>query len=533
MRNLYKKINAFIQESIVTKSTVKIAAAALIITAVASTLSIIIAENYHKRLLENSISQLASTVKNSASIAAFTSDTQLATEVGRGLLTNHIVKKVTITSNVNNAHQVLITLPANLPALDQTPQIQHLFSPFDAKERVGEMNIWLDESLVKQQTHTYAKLMALIILATLACITGILSWVIYQSITKPIKSIADEMHKLDLHGSALLHIPPKHEHDEIGRLVHDSNQLISHLKTLIKSEHDLYLKHASAEERLRMVFERSQTGMFVIDHHFLVHSWNPALLNLLNLKSSDIAAKHGGIELKQLLPGHYHTLQQTTKKVIKSSEPATATFSVGELSKTQRWLEVSIIAIDAHHMQGIINDVTAHKAETLRAIKISERDPLTQLLNRRGFEPKLDALMQHKEAPLSLALLVIDLDNFKPINDHFGHEAGDFVLKAVSKHLIDSVRKDDWVARLGGDEFAIIINSTELPQLANRISKAIIDTISKPIKFEKKSLKIGASIGIAFSDARSHSPKLLMKHADEAMYMAKQAGKSCYRVYNG
>ncbi len=532
MPSLYTTLKTLMQERIVVKSTAKIIASALVILIFASSIAISSSNSSKRKQVKINIEQLASTVEYSASIAAFTTDTQLANEVSKGLLSNHIVKKVIISSQMNDGIHILANMPAGTDLSQPIPHIKTLHSPFDKAEQVGELKIWLNEEFVAAQASTFAKLTTLIILAILICITALLSLVIYHSITKPIKSIADEIHHLNLKSDDLLSTPKNHDHDEVGRLVSDANQMISHLKTLIKSEHHLYVQHASAEQQLRMIFEQSQTGMFVINSSLNVTSSNPALISMLDLKHGVIHKQDGSVTLKTLFPTHYDKVKDKIEMAKIGGKPLKFTLIFDQKDKKNKWLEISLLAIDNYQIQGIVNDVTSHKIAELKAIKIAERDPLTQLLNRRGFEPKLDSLMQHAATLPTLALLVIDLDGFKPINDNFGHDAGDYVLKLISSQLLDSVRKDDLVARLGGDEFAIVLDSDELPELAYRVAKIIVKQAAKPIQYNGHTLSIGASIGIAISNEGSPTSTLLIKHADEAMYMAKQAGKSRYHLYN-
>lgn len=528
----FEKITTFTQENIVAKSTLKILASAFIIAVFASIISILGLQHYQQIQLQESIQQLASTVENTASIAAFTADKQLANQVASGLLTNKIVKKVVITVTVNKTSRALISLPSNLNMHDQQPFTKQLYSPFTSNEKVGTLQIWLAESLVKEQAGAYATFTTFIMLGILISITAILSWVIYQSIIKPIKSISDEMHSIKLHGDSLIRTPANNKHDEIGRLVRDTNQLIARLKNLISSEQQLRIQHEHAEQRLRMIFEKSQTGMFVMNANLTITSWNPALLSMLNHEKKGMNTNSGNIALKDLISSHYAIFEQTTKTALTSKEPLNFILNIENLDKKQKWLEVTLLAIDNNQVQAIFNDITSHKTAELNAIEIAERDALTGLLNRRGFAPKLELLMQHQITPPPLALLVIDLDGFKEVNDRFGHDAGDYVLKEVSRILIDCVRKQDWIARLGGDEFAIILNSIELPELACRVAQKVVDALSEAIIFNNQTLHIGASIGIAVASSHSNTPLLLLKHADEAMYMAKQAGKSRYHLYN-
>jgi len=532
LANPDKNLLKFIRESIVTKSSVKILFSALIIAAIGLLIALLSSYRYQQTQLENSIQQLATTVESSANIAAFTNDDQLAREVIRGLLTNHIVKHVVLTSSSKSGEVTLAYLPNTSTIEHQKPHTKSLHSPFNAKEKVGEIKIWLNEDFVQKQTNTYVKLISFILLALTLSITALLSWIIYQSITKPIKSISDEIHQFKLDSQHLIQTPEHHQDDEIGRLVSDTNLLITRLQKSIENEHLLTLKHWAAEQRLRMIFENSQTGMFVIDNNFIITSWNPALLSMLNLEEQQINNSKDNVTLESLLPEHYKNIKSKVEIAVTNEVPVNFTLILDQENGKHKWLAASILDIGDDQIQGILNDVTSHKVAELRAIKIAERDPLTQLLNRRGFEPKLDSLMQYSTQVPSLALLVIDLDGFKQINDNFGHDAGDYVLKLISSQLIDSVRKDDLVARLGGDEFAIILDSIDLPKLAYRVAKIIVKKAANPIEYDGKLLQVGVSIGIALADEHSSTSQLLIKHADEAMYIAKQAGKSCYHLYN-
>ena len=131
------------------------------------------------------------------------------------------------------------------------------------------------------------------------------------------------------------------------------------------------------------------------------------------------------------------------------------------------------------------------------------------------------------------ALIVLDLDGFKPINDRFGHEAGDALLVEIAKRLKSIIRTEDIVGRLGGDEFVIILGNlgpeaTAAQKKVELIAKRLISTISVPLSFDHKELKVSTSIGIRFLDAEATSQtEHLINDADSAMYLAKKAGKGC------
>jgi len=131
------------------------------------------------------------------------------------------------------------------------------------------------------------------------------------------------------------------------------------------------------------------------------------------------------------------------------------------------------------------------------------------------------------------AVMFMDLDGFKSVNDRLGHAAGDEVLKATARILVEEVRVGDTVARLGGDEFVVILEpALNLSEVA-RIAKRIMAALQKPIEVNGDTAEIGVSIGVAFFPEHGESPIQLLEAADDAMYAAKAAGKNCFCVFEG
>lgn len=159
--------------------------------------------------------------------------------------------------------------------------------------------------------------------------------------------------------------------------------------------------------------------------------------------------------------------------------------------------------------------------------ELARRDPLTGLFNRRQFTEALEreaSATQRRQG--GFALLMIDLDNFKPINDLHGHAAGDTVLLAVSTRLSGHARVHDTVARIGGDEFVLICPDLSTEQAAADLCERLLRSLNQPIELTTGTVSIGASIGIAFYPADSESVDTLICKADKAMYQAKQTGRN-------
>jgi len=170
-------------------------------------------------------------------------------------------------------------------------------------------------------------------------------------------------------------------------------------------------------------------------------------------------------------------------------------------------------------------DITEDKKRKEELLQLAMYDSLTGLANRTLFLQTLSqSLARAKRFKEPLALLYIDLDLFKPINDSYGHEAGDQVLKETGKRLKGVIREMDLAARLGGDEFAVILHGPEVKKAAKLTEARLFEAITAPIKLKQTTVVVGASIGLACFPEDGSAPDELLKHADQAMYTDK-AGK--------
>ncbi|WGL52248.1 EAL domain-containing protein [Nocardioides sp. BP30] len=179
----------------------------------------------------------------------------------------------------------------------------------------------------------------------------------------------------------------------------------------------------------------------------------------------------------------------------------------------------------------VIHDITERKAFEEKLTYLAFHDPLTYLPNRRLFEDRLDhALLLAERHHTTSALLMVDLDRFKLVNDSYGHPAGDSLLVQVAHMLRRSLRREDTCARLGGDEFAILLEDVADVHHATSIAQRILDALASGCIVDGHELFVSASIGIATSD-QAGSREELVAAADAAAYMAKAAGKAQYRVF--
>jgi diguanylate cyclase (GGDEF)-like protein len=171
-------------------------------------------------------------------------------------------------------------------------------------------------------------------------------------------------------------------------------------------------------------------------------------------------------------------------------------------------------------------NITERKESESRIQRLALEDPLTGLANRRAFTETLKAsISRATRQNSSTALLLVDLDEFKPLNDTLGHDQGDIVLQAVADRLRLGVRAGDFVCRLGGDEFGVIVDGIAAPGTAEAVADRIITEVQKPFSLDGKALKLNLSIGISVFPRDGAEEQALYKNADLALYRAKKGGR--------
>ena len=198
-----------------------------------------------------------------------------------------------------------------------------------------------------------------------------------------------------------------------------------------------------------------------------------------------------------------------------------------------RWLKVQERRSASGYVVGVQTDVTELKRVEREIRRQAEADPLTGLLNRRAIIERLTAAISSQKTARRSAVVLIDLDGFKAINDSHGHNAGDALLVEVGKRFRDSVRKSDVVARLGGDEYAVLLVHVGSEANAIRIVRKLLRSLESPVRLGRKSVHVSGSLGLAIVPrTKAGTPLEVLKRADMALYQAKHNGRATYAVYS-
>lgn len=196
------------------------------------------------------------------------------------------------------------------------------------------------------------------------------------------------------------------------------------------------------------------------------------------------------------------------------------------------WVQVTVDLLRAENgapveILGITRDISEHKAMEARLTELAHTDPLTGLPNRRLFFDRLEErlrMARRQERPL--ALLFLDLDGFKTINDSHGHAVGDEVLRTVAARFSEVVRESDSLARVAGDEFTVLLGPTAEPLAPEQVASRLIACLAEPLEVQGEACQIGVSIGIALYPADAVEADALLRRADQAMYLAKRGGRN-------
>lgn len=522
------------------KTSLAVRTAAIILLMVAVTgvaflvLAAYLTSTGEKQRQSERLEGLLNTVENTVSIAAYLQDRELASEVVSGLIENPTVSAVRI-----RADEGLIAEAGAEASIEGQPPVgtlsREIRSPFDASEVVGRIDLVPNAAEIEQEVSRATRFVTVLLSVLLLLIgVGIVA-VVIRLITRPILRISDRLHRLRAELGEKLEPPRGNRLDEIGRLVEDVNALIDNLVSILRDERELRHQREIEEKRLRTIFDNVESGIFTLDGSGAVVSGNASFARLFGVAQDPSVEPVPLVELIEP-SADGQDAGEFIRVCLDRGEPASRDFRVPEADGvTGRWVNLVLTPLEAGQLQGIANDVTRRKLAEEAAEKRAATDALTGLSNRLAFENELETVFARdpgrREA--QFAMLMIDLDGFKQVNDTHGHDAGDLVLIRVARLLEQSVRSADFIARLGGDEFVALLHGAgDRGSIAGVVEK-FLAAVDEPVPIgHEATVAIGASVGIAIRGVDRNGKSDLIRHADKAMYRAKRAGGKCYRFYD-
>ena len=307
-------------------------------------------------------------------------------------------------------------------------------------------------------------------------------------------------------------------------------QMVTNLKQ-IKGELE------KSQQQLQSVISNVMDGIITINEAGVIQGFNPAAEQIFGYVQQEVMGKN----ISMLMPEPDRSAHDGyIKRYLQTGQAQILGVRGREVTALRKNGVVFPMELSASEMMlggnryfiGIVRDITERKLAEQKIAHLAHYDYLTDLPNRALLLDVLNhSVFLAKRNKHKVAVLFIDLDGFKIINDTLGHDAGDLLLKGVSQRIKETLRESDTVARMGGDEFILVLDNIESAENALFTANKTLAVLSEPFDLMGKPGRVGGSIGISIFPDDSEDPVQLVKQADEAMYLAKQSGKNTCRFY--
>jgi diguanylate cyclase (GGDEF)-like protein/PAS domain S-box-containing protein len=293
-----------------------------------------------------------------------------------------------------------------------------------------------------------------------------------------------------------------------------------------------------AEDQMRLAavaFENTLEGILVTDAELQIISVNRAFTQITGHQSAEVLGRDLSVLAAEPLDGNFYSR-------MRSWLMAHGNWHGEVLNRRQdgqtypAWFNIAAVRGSdgsVTHYVGVLTDISERKAAQARIEHMAQHDPLTDLPNRMLLADRMrQAIVQAQRSDRRVAVLFVDLDHFKHINDSLGHAVGDRVLIEISRRLVNNVRASDTVARLSGDEFVVLLPEVGGIEGVVRVVSGITEAIADPIHIEGNRIRMCVSIGVSLYPKDGREAAALLINADHAMYHAKAAGRSTYRFFS-
>ena len=293
---------------------------------------------------------------------------------------------------------------------------------------------------------------------------------------------------------------------------------------------------AAREEHLRKVMDTVVDGIVTIDETGTIETANRAIENMFGYNPGELAGKRAALLIGDE-PNVFSALQLNDSLITNEEKPSVGRREVEGRQKDGSdvpiELAISVLKIGSRHVYiGAIQDITERRENEARVHEIATHDPLTGMPNRAAFIERLEVATDHADKNLlRVAVLLIDLDNFKNINDAMGHAMGDLLIQAAGKRMEDCVQDSGLVTHLGADTFGIILDKIHTEEDTRKIADEILKIIAIPFIIDSKEIYISASIGIGLYPVIAEDHTDLLRKVDTAVHHAKDLGRANFQFY--
>ena len=524
---------------------------ALVVSLVTSGYQVYLDFQDERRSLDNSIERVMNASKFAASRAVHTLDYNLANEVVNGMFVYDFVTYVAIIDELGNPLAERSSEPARQNAhwydsliSNRTRRLEtQLETDALGSDVYGLLRMELDlvlayESFVDRALSTLALGIGKNFILTLLFLA-----VFYRLVTKPLTLVSTSLDDIDANNpdGQRLPIPGGHEKDELGLLTNNINVYLNSVEKLINDNSRARYQVEESYNNMRRLIDNLPHMIYVKDSSGRLVLVNKTFARAFQLDVDELTGEHQTVILDHYEAKSRELIVEADNKVLADQESLfIPEFEWVDPAGNYTAMELRILPLEFRGEPAILSvgvDITERKRNQARMQHMAYHDPLTDLPNRHLFLDRLDQSLRRAIRSGQLgALVFIDLDNFKNINDSLGHSAGDTLLRQAAGRLREVVRSEDTVARLGGDEFVICLSdlgadADEVASLANLRTQELHDTLSEPFFISGHRLLVTASLGVALFPDGDTSASELLRNADTAMYQAKARGKDTYILF--
>ncbi len=417
------------------------------------------------------------------------------------------------------------------------------FAIRDDNQIIGWLVLGLDTTRIKQDTReTVVEL--ILIYCLIVLFLGSIIFVIFNlQVLHPVEVLTQGASRIT-NGNLEKDVPIISK-DELGRLAQSFNEMTKQLKIdrqsllginqQLAKEVEYRMQVSEDLKKLSLAVEQSPASVLITDLEGVIEYVNPKFTEVSGYTSSEVIGKHSrmlGADIDD------STLFENMWKTIKKGEVWKGEFCNRRKNGTIFWESAVIAPIrndnaEVTHYLAVKEDITDRKAFEDKLLEQATHDQLTKLPNRFLAFDRLQQLLQHASRGNShVAVIYIDLDNFKNINDSMGHPVGDRLLIKVANRIKEQLRSEDTLARLGGDEFLALIPNVSNPSNdLERVVTSLLASTEYPFHLNNREVSITSSLGIAIYPGDGTDVSTLMSNADIAMYEAKHAGRNTFRFF--
>jgi diguanylate cyclase (GGDEF)-like protein/PAS domain S-box-containing protein len=422
--------------------------------------------------------------------------------------------------NVKDCPQLMGTLTTN-----KSSYVEQYFPIKLDNQVIGTLYIACHDGNIKH--FEQVSLFAIFILFSAIFMTLLLATRLQRIITSPLRLLADTISNIIQRNDFSIRAKKQHN-DELGQLTDIFNELLSK----IESEHNS-LK--GSEEKFRKLTSLSPVGIFQVNPAgeitYVNQRWRE--INKIEHQKPDLQSWFASLH-----PEDAPALNKLWHRLVTEHEDMACEARLVATNGSISWAYIQATSLHSKEGKllgflGSLSDISELKKAQIQMENLAFYDPLTGLANRRLFKNRLaKSVKSVQRTNSSIALLFLDLDQFKRINDTLGHDIGDALLKEIARRLDNNVRENDTVCRIGGDEFTILLIDVNNTNDVRIVAEKILLSLARPFMLNGQEIMSTVSIGITMTPEDSIEPNTLMKNADLAMYRAKELGRNNFQFFS-